>query len=262
MRCSDALLEMCVDLSESHGVPVHCHLLETSVQTEIAQRRYGVTMVKHLDDLGLLTPRLSCAHTIWIGDDDIDLMAERGAVVVHNPESNIRGGSGIAPIPRMLARGVRVGLGNDGSCSGGGQVLQRAMRLATMIHRVSEPDPSKWIGTGQALRMGTAGGAAAMQGDGKFGAIAVGQAADLALYDLTRPWWTPVNDPVHQLVQSEQGAGIDTVIADGCVVVEGGKVTAFDADAIMDEARDMMPAIKHRNRDLFDLVERVGRAVI
>ncbi len=136
MRCSDELLEMCVELSDATGVGVHCHLLETAVQAEIAQRRYGTTMVRHLDDIGLLTSRLSCAHTIWIGDEDIELMAERGAVVVHNPESNIRSGSGIAPIPRMLARGVRVGLGNDGSCSGGDQVLQRAMRLATMIHRV------------------------------------------------------------------------------------------------------------------------------
>jgi len=262
MRCSDDLLTMCVELSDQYGVPVHCHLLETAVQTEIARRRYGTTMVRHLDDLGLLTPKLSCAHTIWIGDDDIELMAERGAVVVHNPESNLRGGSGIAPIPAMLARGVKVGLGNDGSCSGGDQVLQRAMRLATMIHRVSEPDPSKWVSTRQALAMATAGGAAAMQGEGRFGAIAVGQAADLALYDLRHPWWIPVNDPIHQLVQSEQGAGVDTVIADGCVAVEGGRIAAFDADAIMAEARDMMPAIKARNRDLFDLVERVGRAVI
>lgn len=262
IRCTDDLLETCVDLSESHSVAIHCHLLETRVQTEIAMRRYGTTMVKHLDDLGLLSPRLSCAHTIWIGDEDIELMAERGAIVVHNPESNLRGGSGIAPIPKMLARGVRVGLGNDGSCSGGDQILQRAMRLATIIHRVSEPDPSKWISTHQALRMATKGGAAAMLGEGAFGAIAVGQAADLALYDLTRPWWTPVNDPVHQFVYSEAGSGVDTVIADGRVVVEGGKVVAFDADAILAEARDMLPAIRERNRDLFDLVDRVGRAVI
>lgn len=262
IRCSDDLLTMCVDLSDRHGVGVHCHLLETKVQTDIAQRRYGTTMVRHLDALGLLNRRLSCAHTIWIGDDDIELMAERGAVVVHNPESNIRGGSGIAPIPAMLARGVNVAIGNDGSCSGGDQVLQRAMRLATMIHRVGEPDPSKWVSTRQALRMATQGGAAAMQGDGTFGAIAAGQAADLVLYDLNQPWWTPVNDPVHQFVQSEPGAGAHTVIADGCVLVEGRRIVAFDADAILAEARDMMPVIKERNRDLFDLVERVGQAVI
>jgi len=261
-RCTDALLEMSRDVAAAHGTAIHTHLLETHVQTEIAQRRYGTTMVRHLDRLGLLSPRLSCAHTIWIGDDDIALMAERGAVVVHNPESNLRGGSGVAPIPQMLAKGVTVALGNDGSCSGGDQVLQRAMRLATMIHRVAEPDPARWVSTRQALAMATAGGAAAMQGAGRFGAIAVGQAADVVLYDLDKPWWTPVNDPVHQFVQSEPGAGAHTVIIDGRVVVDAGRIVAFDADAILAEAREMVPAIRARNADLFDLVERVGKAVI
>jgi cytosine/adenosine deaminase-related metal-dependent hydrolase len=219
-------------------------------------------MIKHLGDLGLLTPKLSCAHTIWIDDDDIALMAERGAVVIHNPESNMRGGSGIAPIPAMLAHGLTVGLGNDGSCSGGDQVLQRAMRLATILHRSGEPDPTKWVSTRQALAMATRGGAAAMPGRDACGSIAVGQAADMGLYDLTRPWWTPLNDPVHQFVYSETGSGLDTLIVDGRVLVEGREIIAFDADAILVEARDMMPAIKERNRDLFDLVERVGQAVI
>ena len=262
IRCSDDLLEMCADLAGKYDVGVHCHLLETKVQTDIALSRYGTTTARHLDDLGLLGPALSCAHTIWIDDEDIDLMAERGATVVHNPESNLRGGSGIAPIPTMLARGVKVGIGNDGSCSGGDQMLQRAMKLATIIHRVSEPDPSRWVSTHQALRMGTTGGAAAMMGEGDFGAVAVGQAADLVLYDLNRVWWTPVNDPVHQFIQSESGAGADTVIADGRVLVEGGKITAFDADEILAEARDMIPALRARNSTLFDLVERVGEAVI
>ena len=262
MRCSDELLEMCPELSDATGVGVHCHLLETAVQAEIAQRRYGTTMVRHLDDIGLLTSRLICAHTIWIGDEDIELMAERGAVVVHNPESNIRSGSGIASIPRMLARGVRVGLGNDGSCSGGDQVLQRAMRLATMIHRVQEPDPSKWIGNGDAMRMATAGGAAALQMEGEIGVIEAGRKADIVLYDLNRPWWTPVNDPVNQFVQSENGSGVDTVIVDGRVLVEGGRIVAFDADAILAEAREIVPAMKDRNGTLFDFVEEVGRAVI
>lgn len=262
MRCSDELLEMCVELSDATGVGVHCHLLETEVQAEIAQRRYGTTMVRHLDDIGLLTSRLSCAHTIWIGDEDIDLMAERGAVVVHNPESNLRGGSGVAPIPKMLARGVRVGIGNDGSCSGGDQVLQRAMRLATMIHRSAEPDPSKWIGTRDVMRMGTAGGAAALLAEDEIGAIAPGRKADIVLYDLDRPWWAPVNDPVHQFVQAETGAGVDTVLVDGRVLVEGGRIVAFDADAILAEARELVPAMKERNGTLFDLVEEVGRAVI
>lgn len=262
MRCSDGLLEMCVGFVERYGVGVHCHLLETEVQTHIAQNLYGTTTVRHLDELGLLTPNLSCANTTWIDDADIDLMAERGASVVHNPESNLLSASGLAPIPTMLSRGVTVGLGTDGSCSGGDQAIHRAMKLATAIHRNGEPDRSRWVSTRQALKMATAGGAAALFAKGKFGALAPGQAADMALYDLNRPWWTPVNDPINQFVQSETGAGVDMVIVDGRVLVEGGRITAFDADSLIAEARALVPAMKERNRDLFDVVERVGDVVI
>lgn len=262
MRCSDELLEMCAEFAERYDVGVHCHLLETEVQTRIAQDLYGTTTVRHLDDLGLLNSKLSCAHTIWIDEADIELMAERGASVVHNPESNLLTASGLAPIPSMLAHGVDVALGSDGSCSSGDQAIHRAMKLATAIHRNGEPDRTRWISTRQALAMATAGGAAAMFAKGKFGALQVGQAADMVLYDLTRPWWTPVNDPIYQFVQSETGAGVDTVIAAGKVVVEGGKITAFDADSLLEEARALVPAMKERNRDLFEVVERVGAAVI
>lgn len=262
MRCSDELLEMCVEFVDRYDVGVHCHLLETEVQTHIAQDLYGTTTVRHLDDLGLLTPNLSCAHTIWIDDADIELMADRGASVVHNPESNLLSASGLAPIPEMLACGVNVGLGSDGSCSSGDQTIHRAMKLATAIHRIGQTDRSRWVSTRQALRMATAGGAAAMFAKDKFGALAVGQAADLVLYDLNRPWWTPVNDPIYQFVQSETGAGVDTVIVAGRVLVEDGKITAFDAGSLLDEARALVPAMKERNRDLFDVVERVGEAVI
>ena len=251
MRCSDELLEMCVGFVERYGVGVHCHLLETEVQAHIAR-----------DDLGLVTSNLSCAHTIWIDDDDIELMADRGASVVHNPESNLLSACGLAPIPTMLARGVNVGLGSDGSCSSGDQAIHRAMKLATAIHRNGEPDRSRWVSTRQALAMATAGGAAAMFAKDTFGALQAGQAADMVLYDLTRPWWTPVNDPIHQFVQSETGAGVDTVIVAGKVLVEGGKITAFDAGSLLEEARALVPAMKERNRDLFEVVERVGAAVI
>lgn len=262
MRCSDELLEMCAGFVDRYGVGVHTHLLETEVQTRIARELYGTTTVKHLDDLGLLTPNLSCAHTIWIDDDDIELMAERGASVVHNPESNLLSACGLAPIPTMLAMGVNVGLGSDGSCSSGDQAIHRAMKLATAIHRNGEPDRTRWVSTRQALAMATAGGAAAMFAKDTFGALQAGQAADMVLYDLTRPWWSPVNDPIHQFVQSETGAGVDTVIVAGKVLVEGGKITAFDADSLLEEARALVPAMKERNRDLFEVVERVGEAVI
>src|SRR2546428_305152 len=114
VRCSDELLTMCRDLAERHDLGIHTHLLESKVQATLAQRRYGRTMVQHLERLGLLGPRLSCAHTIWIEPEDIDRLAAAGTVVVHNPESNFKLGTGLAPIARMLASGVATVLGTGG----------------------------------------------------------------------------------------------------------------------------------------------------
>jgi len=129
-RCSDALLVACDELAVRHGLGVHTHLLETEIQTRIAQDRYGTTMVRHMDRLGLLSGKLSCAHTIWIDEQDIALLAERGATVVHNPESNLKVGAGVMPLPAMRRRGLRVALGTDGASTNDNLSLHEAMRLA------------------------------------------------------------------------------------------------------------------------------------
>src|SRR3984893_8792903 len=111
MRCSDDLLSAVAGIAQRYDTAVHMHLLETAIQASIAKKRYGRSMVQHLDTLGLLTDRLSTAHTIWLDDDDIALMAARGSIPVHNPESNLKLGTGISPIAKMLHAGVTVALG-------------------------------------------------------------------------------------------------------------------------------------------------------
>ena len=131
MRCSDRLLAEVARIAERHDTPVHMHLLETAIQATIAQqKRYGWSMVQHLDRLGLLTDRLSTAHTIWLDDDDIALFAERGAIPVHNPESNLKLGTGISPIAKMLHAGVTVALGTDGASTNDNLDMHEVMRLA------------------------------------------------------------------------------------------------------------------------------------
>jgi len=262
MRCSDDLLAGCQRIAEKYDTLVHCHLLETRIQSEIAQKRYGTSMVRHLDAIGALSKRLSCAHTIWIEPDDIPLLAERGAMVIHNPESNVRGGSGLAPIASMIRAGVTVGIGADGSPSGGNQALQHSMRLATIIGRPHAANVREWVTTNDAMRMATTGGAAAMGLAGQLGMIAPGQKADIALYDLKSPWWTPLNDPVHQFVYSEPGTSARDVIIDGRVVVENGCITTFDADAVLAEANQIFAGILERNGDLMGLAKSLAAAVI
>jgi 5-methylthioadenosine/S-adenosylhomocysteine deaminase len=258
VRCSDELLVMCRDLAERHDLGIHTHLLESKIQTTVAQRRYGCTMVQHLERLGLLSPRLSCAHTIWIEQEDIDRLAKHGAVVVHNPESNLKLGTGVAPIAQMLASGVTVALGTDGSVTNDNLVLHEAIRLAAILGRTSQGDRRQWVTARQALAMATEGGAKAVQMAGRIGRIEPGYRADLVLYDLDTPAWTPLNDPVQQMVFAESGGSVDTVIVDGIVLVEGAKIIAFDAPAIIAEAKPMLRTIRSRNRDLYAFARRMS----
>lgn len=262
MRCTDELLRGCQELAVKHDTQVHCHLLETRVQATIAHERYGTTTVRHLDAIGALTDRLSCAHTIWIEQDDIELVAARGAMVVHNPESNVRGGSGIAPIAKMIKAGVTVAIGADGSPSGGNQALQHSMRLATIIGRPQTPRLGEWVQTRDAMRMATANGALAMGLGDQIGTIAPGFKADLACYDLKSPWWTPLNDPVHQFVYSEPGTSVTDVMIDGKWVVQDRRIKTFDADQVLSEADGIFARIRERNADLMELSTSLAAAVV
>jgi cytosine/adenosine deaminase-related metal-dependent hydrolase len=252
-RCSDALLLACEQLARRRGLGVHTHLLETEVQTRIAQQRYGTTMVRHMDRLGLLSARLSCAHTIWLGEDDMALLAERGVTVVHNPESNLKVGAGFMPLPAMRRRGVRVALGTDGASTNDNLVLHEAMRLAVILHRPKE-DRSRWARAEDALDMATLAGAAALQCAQSVGRIAAGQSADLVLYDLAKPRWTPCNDPAQQLVFAENGDSVHTVLVAGRVVFEEGRVAGVDMEGLLKEASGMLQAVRARNSVLQNAV--------
>jgi 5-methylthioadenosine/S-adenosylhomocysteine deaminase len=259
-RCTDAALLLCAELAERHDTGIHTHLLETERQARLAIERCGETAVRHLETLGVLSSRWSCAHCIWLTDDDIDLMAARGAIAVLNPESNARLGTGLARVPVMLRHGMTLAIGTDGASANDNLVLQEAMRAVTIAHRAAERDRSTWISARDALGMATAGGAAALRNP-RLGAIAPGFAADLVLYRLDAPWWVPLNDPVNQLVFAETGASVDTVLIDGRVVVEGGRIATFDVDAVVGEVRAMARALRKRNADLFAVADEIAALV-
>lgn len=255
-RCSDTLLVKCEELARRRGLGVHTHLLETEVQTRIAQERYGTTMVRHMERLGLLSQRLSCAHTIWIEEDDIARLARCGVTVVHNPESNLKVGAGFMPLPAMRRHGVCVALGTDGASTNDNLVLHEAMRLAITLHRPRE-DRSSWARAQDALEMATTAGAVALQSD-QIGRIEAGQSADLVLYDLSKPRWTPCNDPAQQLVFAENGDSVHTVLVNGEVVVDDGRVKGVDVDAVLREAREMLASIRKRNSALQSAVKSLA----
>lgn len=260
-RCSDEALLFCAELAEARNLGIHTHLLETKAQARIAQERYGTTAVRHLEELRILSDRWSCAHAIWLDDADIALMAERRAVAVHNPESNARIGVGRMRTPEMLAAGVPIALGTDGSGANDNLVMHEAMRAAAVLHRADLPDRSQWVSARDTLRMATEGGAAALRMSGRLGRLAPGQLADIVLYRLDAPWWRPVNDPVAQLVYAETGAGVEHVFVHGRQVVAQGRVTAFDAAAVMAEIEEMEANLRRRNADLFAVAGAIAKAL-
>lgn len=259
MRCSDALLDGVRAIAERYDTGVHMHLLETAIQAEIALNRYGVSMVHHLDDLGLLSKRLSTAHTIWLEDDDIALMAARGAVPVHNPESNLKLGAGISPVARMLRAGVNVAIGTDGAGTNDNLDLHDVMRLAVTLQRPGEPDRSRWPTALDGFRMATIAGGRAMR-LADLGRLVPGAPADFTLHDLSTPSWAPLNDVILQLIFAASGATVDTVIVGGRVLVENRRIKSFDSEPVVAAVRGLVPRLRERNRALQEwtmLLERL-----
>jgi cytosine/adenosine deaminase-related metal-dependent hydrolase len=260
-RCSDEALIFCAELAERHDLGIHTHLLETRAQARIARECYGESTLAHLERLEILSDRWSCAHSIWLDDDDIALMARRRAVAVHNPESNARIGTGRMRTPEMLAAGVPVALGTDGSGANDNLIMQEAMRAAALLHRSDLPDRRQWVSARDALRMATLEGARAMRLAGRLGEIAAGQLADIVLYRLDAPWWRPLNDAAAQLVFAETGAAVTTAIVDGRIVLDQGRITTFDAEAALAQIEGMERSLRARNADLFAAADAIARAV-
>jgi 5-methylthioadenosine/S-adenosylhomocysteine deaminase len=225
-RCTDELLSRSAKIAQKRNLPMHIHLAETKAQAMMGQKIYGTSLLKHLDSIGVLAANLSLAHSIWIEDSDVALFGCRGATAVHNPASNLRIGSGLAPVKRFMSAGVNVALGTDGSASNDGQNMFDAMRLATLIHNQPGSDFNHWVTPLQALSMATCNGARALGLDA--GMLATGKLADIVLLRRDTPAFTPLNDVISQLVFCENGSSVDTVIANGEIVVEGGRLTKID----------------------------------
>jgi guanine deaminase len=231
-RCSDALLEGCRDISDRHNLCRHTHLLETRAQKMLAQERYHGSAVTHLQQLGFLNHRTSLAHCVWLTDSDIEILAQTQATVVHNPVSNLRLGSGIAPILKCLKAGVNVSVGCDGAASNDAQNLLEAIKLGAILHTVTDPDYRNWITPHTALDLAARGGAKGVNLEHQSGSLAVGKAADLVLYDLNNASMLPQNDPVSLLVLGRPMNVVERVWINGKPIVEQGRVLTVNVEEL------------------------------
>jgi 5-methylthioadenosine/S-adenosylhomocysteine deaminase len=230
-RCTDELLAGAAEIAARRNLPIHIHLAETKAQAVQGSKIYGHSLLQHLESLDLLGANLSCAHSIWIEEEDVGLFARRGATPVHNPASNLRIGSGLARVKEFLKAGINVGLGTDGSASNDSQNMFDAMRLAALIHNQPGSDFDQWVTPLQALAMATRNGARAFGLNA--GVIATGKLADLVLLRRDSAAFTPLNDVAGQLVFCQNGSDVDTVLINGEVVVEGGRLTKVDEKEVL-----------------------------
>lgn len=242
-HCTDEFLVACRDLARDFDIGIQMHVAESRMQAVVAPSVHGRTAVNHLECLGLLGPKFTAAHGVWLDGDDIKRLGAHGASIAHNPSSNLRLGSGIAPARRFLDAGVNLAIGTDSAITGDSLGMLEATRMAALVSRMPERDTIRWLTSAEAFQAATIGGANALGFGKEIGVLAPGKAADLVLIDLSYGPFVPLRQPVNQLVYAESGASVRQVFVGGQLVYEDGTFHCFDYPAVVAEARRMAAEI-------------------
>ncbi len=231
------------ELSRRYGVPFQLHAHEAPEEDVAVRAKYGETAATILEERNLLGAGMILHHAITLSDTDIALLAKRGVAVSHNPQSNMKGASGLARVPDLLAAGVTVGLGTDGPASNNNLDLFEEMDTAAKVHKLVRYDPTV-MPAKEVFRMATRGGAKALGLDALVGSLEVGKRADVVLIDVRQPELTPMYDVYSHLVYAIKGAHVKTVLVDGRVVLRDRKMTTLDESAVMAKAREIQKRIQ------------------
>jgi 5-methylthioadenosine/S-adenosylhomocysteine deaminase len=233
--CSPETLMAAFELAEEHKVGLFLHLAETDEEVRRCVRRHGVRPLRLLERLGVLDENCVIVHGVHLGEHETELAAERGVSLVHCPESNMKLASGIAPLPRLLRSGVRVALGTDGAASNNDLDMFGEMRTAACLHRLTGRD-SGYPDAATILRLATRGGAEALGLES--GVLEVGRPADLVILEPPDFLW-PEESAADQVVFGCGRGDVRTVIVNGEVVVEEGRLTKIDLEEVMGRVREM-----------------------
>ncbi len=241
--CSPETLKGAKEICREYEVLFQIHLAETQIELKETQQRYGQRPVGHLKALGLLDSNTLCHHAVRVNREEIEALANNAVGVSHNPESNMKLASGVAPLPKMLAAGVKVGLGTDGCASNNNLDMFQEMDTAAKLHKVHQGDPA--LGSArQIVSMATLGGADALGMAGQIGSLESGKKADLIVIDLNQPHLTPMYEPCSHLVYAARGADVRDAVIDGRLVMRRQEVLLVDEREIMAKVREIADAIR------------------
>lgn len=244
--CTPDLLRRSAAFADEHDVPVFMHINESksmAVAGPVFMPEHGGSQVAYLDSVGLLGPRLGLAHCVWMTGREIGMLAESGTNVIVNPVGNLKTKSGVAPIREFLEAGVNTAIGCDNCSCSDSQNLFQALKLFACLPAVSDPEPGP-PSAAETVRAATLAGARALGMEREIGEIRPGMAADLALLDLREPSFVPFNSAARQIVFTEGGASVDTVIVDGRIVMENRRLVTVDEAEIREAVAAAMPALE------------------
>lgn len=245
--CSPDLLAKAKKLADDYSVPLGIHLLENKSEKEQLQKKFGKDAVIFLKDIGYLNDRFLALHCVCLTAEDIRLFADYGVKVSHNPASNMKLASGVAPVPDMLKAGITVGLGTDGCASNNTLDMIKEMSTAAKLHKVARLDPTV-MNAQTVVRMATIEGAGALGMYKITGSLEVGKKADIIIIGLNKPHLTPLYNEYSHLVYAASGADIDTVLINGKVVMENRSLLTIDETEVMQKVREIAVNIKNSMR--------------
>jgi 5-methylthioadenosine/S-adenosylhomocysteine deaminase len=242
--CSADTLKRAAALARRFHAPLLIHVAETRHEREESLEKKHLSPVAWLDSIGFLGPDVIAAHCVWVDDADIRLLAARGVGCVHNPSSNMMLASGVAPVPAMLAAGVRLGLGTDGPAGSGNVLdLMQEMDLAAKLQKVTRLD-ARALTAEQALEMATIGGARALHMEDQIGSLEPGKQADIILLRTDAAHEVPVYDLVGSIVYSMKASDVETVIIAGRVVMKNRRMLTLDPPSILAKAREYAEKVR------------------
>jgi 5-methylthioadenosine/S-adenosylhomocysteine deaminase len=233
------------------GIPISIHLSESPYEIEYSKKTYGMTSIEFFDSIDFFDGRTIGAHVVWPTEEEIGILAERKVGVIHNPTSNMKIASGIAPVAAMLHAGVRVGLGTDGAASNNDLDLWEEMRLAAFLQKVDRMDPTA-LSASTVLRMATSGGAEAIGLGDRIGSLAAGMRADLIQVSFDDVHFVPTYDVISHLVYVADEQDVAATVVDGKILMHDGEFMTLDTERVRREANELaariQEALAERNR--------------
>jgi 5-methylthioadenosine/S-adenosylhomocysteine deaminase len=216
-----------VDFANEHDLRFHIHLSETENEHNECIKKYGKTPTEVLHENGVFSRKTTAAHCCWLSEGDMDILAASGATAAHCPVSNLKLSSGIAPVTKMLARGLNVGLGTDGACSNNNHDMFEEVKTAALLQKYLTGDPSA-LPAYQAIKLATVNGAVGQGREGETGRVAAGYDADLIMLNTDAPHLFPLNDPCAAVAYSARGSDVCVTMVQGKILYENGEYTTID----------------------------------